>query len=945
MRTASTGSSAGVEPRLVGRAAELDRLAGWVSEVAAGRGLAVLVKGEPGIGKSALLSAAAGVAAEAGCTVYQGSGEELGQAFPLRPLLDAFGVRESPVDPRRQDVLRALRGQPADALAAAAGALLDLVDHVCAQSPAVLVVDDLHWADAATVSVCHRLAGSTMQRPLLLIGAMRPLPRRDDLEALGAEVGRDHLLRLGPLPRMAVRDLVTDLAGGRPGPGLVRLAGDASGNPLYVTELVGALDRGDGLVRTGGTVEVTGGPAPATLTGAINDRLRFLPEPTRHVLQVAALLGGEFTADELAVVISRRPAELAQPLAEARTAGVLADAGARMAFRHPLIRAALYDDLPPNVRGTRHRDAAHALHRAGAGPERVAFQLLPALAQADQQLRPGPDDWIVHWLLDVAAELVGEASAVAVRLLRAAVAQLPAADPRRHVLVSHLAKALGYQNENAAVETLVGQTLPHVTDSDVLVTLFDALAMSRGATRERLPETLTAIGHALATVPGLTEMARNRLHAIAARVQGDCADLDSAERAARLSLAEGMAATDRWAVTWSANTVANVLIERGDSVAALKYLDQGLTATDGQPDLIDARLLLLINRGDSLMRLDRVEEARATFTAAQALAERSGKIQRLAWAQSCLCELSYEIGRWDDALAEAELPDGVEDALSACPAVAALILMHRQQMAAARRHLAIGRRLAERLEFSPNLWVLADALEREIPGDPAEALAALRAGLARATRPGQSEPWLADIVRLAVGQGDRETAAEAAGRAEEFMAASSSTRRAAAVAHCQGLLAADPGLLRQAADGYATAGRSLPRAQALEAAAALLAERGEVSAARQPYLAAMDGYAALGAAWDLTRARARFRPYGLRRPTRRLNRPTTGWAALTPAEAKVAELVAAGRSNPEIAEELVVARQTVAYHVGKVLAKLQLRSRVDLALAAAARSQQAKRRA
>jgi predicted ATPase len=109
------------QPRLVGRADELGRLAGWVAEVAAGYGRGVLVEGEPGIGKSALLAAAAHAAADVGCAVYQGSGEELGQGFPLRPLLDAFDIREPVADPRRQAVLAALRAQHNGAAAAAAG--------------------------------------------------------------------------------------------------------------------------------------------------------------------------------------------------------------------------------------------------------------------------------------------------------------------------------------------------------------------------------------------------------------------------------------------------------------------------------------------------------------------------------------------------------------------------------------------------------------------------------------------------------------------------------------------------------------------------------------------------------------------------------------------------------------------------------------------------------
>jgi DNA-binding CsgD family transcriptional regulator len=114
-------------------------------------------------------------------------------------------------------------------------------------------------------------------------------------------------------------------------------------------------------------------------------------------------------------------------------------------------------------------------------------------------------------------------------------------------------------------------------------------------------------------------------------------------------------------------------------------------------------------------------------------------------------------------------------------------------------------------------------------------------------------------------------------------------------------------------------------------------ERGDAAAARGPFVAAVDIYAAMGASWAAKRLRARFRAHGMRPPTRRLQRPAVGWEALTPAEAKVAELVAAGRSNPEIAEELMLSRHTVLTHVARVLAKLQVRSRVDVARAAADR--------
>jgi DNA-binding CsgD family transcriptional regulator len=929
---------------LVGREGELARLSAWVEDLAAGRGRVALVEGEPGIGKSALLRAGWELAAAAGCAVFRGAGEQLGQAFPLLPLLDALAVRASSPDPPRAAVLAALRGRDADTAAAAAEALLALVDRLCAHAPAALVLDDLHWADTTTLSVCRQLASTAAQRPLLLIAATRPLPRRPEVKTLRRAVKdapEGTLMRLEPLPPQAAADLVARLAGGRPGPRLAALAAGAAGNPLYLTELVEALSRAEAMAVRAGTAEATGAGAPATLTEAIIDRLDFLPPPARRLLHAAALLGAEFTIDDLAAVTGRPPAELAAPLADARAGGVLADTGAGLAFRHPLIRTAVYHDLPASARHAWHHDAARALHHAGAPAGQIARQLLPTLPSgADPAAAPLPG-WAIDWLAHAAPELAGEASAVAVALLRAALARLPAAEARRHLLASHLATALGYQNDNHGVEELASQTLPHVTDPDILVALTDALARARGARLERVPETLAAIDQAQASA-GLTPRARNRLQVIAARVHHLNNDFDRAERVAGPALAEALASGDPWAVTWSANIIAIVRADRGDPLGALEPSAQGLAATEGEPALIDARVMLLANRAEILLRLDRLAEARAALTAARTLAERTGKTRRLAWIQSSLCGLAYEAGRWDDALADADLPDG-DYPLSAATTqtVAALILMRRRQMAAGRRHLTAARAACERLGFPAPLSVLADALERETDGDPAGALTVLTTAfaLADATRPAHAETWLPDIARLALRQGDRQAAADAAHRADQLNTAGSAPRRDAAAAHCHGLLDSDPALLLRAADGYAQAGRPLPRAQALEAAAAALAERGQRPAARAPLTAACDIYTELGAEWDLTRLRANFRAHGMRPPARRTPRPATGWDALTPAQATIAHLAAGGLSNPEIAEQLMISRHTVKTHLTQAMAKLHARSRADLARAAADHAQ------
>ena len=285
---------------LIGRDSELAMLSGLHAEVAGGRGGSVLIEGEPGIGKSALVRAALAEAAEAGCQVFWGAGDELGQALPLLPLLDGLRVREPSANPRRNTIVRLLRGEFAadrgtDVSAALAEQLLALVAEQCAVRPTILVIDDLQWADQASITLWGRLARSVRQVPLLLVGMMRPVPQRDDLLALRRAAGDAARLRLTGLTEAAVAELVAALAGGKPDDKLLRLADGAAGNPLYLTELVAALARSSSVTITGaGAAELTSGSAPSSLSAAIADRLGFVSGPVREVLRAAALLGRGF---------------------------------------------------------------------------------------------------------------------------------------------------------------------------------------------------------------------------------------------------------------------------------------------------------------------------------------------------------------------------------------------------------------------------------------------------------------------------------------------------------------------------------------------------------------------------------------------------------------------------------------------------------------------------
>jgi predicted ATPase len=125
-------------------------------------------------------------------------------------------------------------------------------------------------------------------------------------------------------------------------------------------------------ITDAGAVELTSGSAPSSLSAAIADRLDFVAGPVREVLRAAALLGVDFAVPDLAIVLGRSVADLIPAVGEACAADVLAESGNGLGFRHPLIRSALYDEMPAPVRAAWHRDAGRALAEAGAPADRVA---------------------------------------------------------------------------------------------------------------------------------------------------------------------------------------------------------------------------------------------------------------------------------------------------------------------------------------------------------------------------------------------------------------------------------------------------------------------------------------------------------------------------------------------------------------------------------------------
>jgi DNA-binding CsgD family transcriptional regulator len=834
-------------------------------------------------------------------------------------------------------------------VAAAAERVLVLVDRLCAVSPVVLVVDDVQWADEVSVSVWHRLAGATAQVPLLLVAVCRPVPASPGLAVArqGVADRGGAVLAVGPLAAAEVGALVAGLAGGRPGPGLLAPAGQAGGNPLYVRELVDALVREDRVRVSAGLAEIAGAAGdgadaggPVSLAAAIEARLGFLSGRALGALRVAALLGARFSVRELAVVAGLRAAGLVAVVGEAVSAGVVVESGLDLVFRHGLIQQALADGVPAGVRAGLHRDAARALAAAGAAPERVAAQLLQA------GVGEPADGWAAEWLAAHAGVLVHRAPQVAAELLGQAAARAAGGDPRREVLMEHLAEVLFLLARDEQAEPVARELLAHSGEPQRRGRMAWTLAYTLLRTR-RAAEALELVGQALAG-EDVPDAWRARLRSMTAMLLHDECRYDDAGTEAAAALADAGRAGDRFAAGYALHAQSRQhLAQGGDYPGALELIEQALAVIGDDPETADLRLLLLHNRVVFLGNTHRYADADAAARELLALAERAGTA-RIGAARLSVAGFLFEAGRWDDALAELDalLESGADVSdwdVVAGRGLAALIAGHRDDRPGAAAHLRAALQLPDlagrhRALFNMRL-LSAQALAADQDGRPDQALAHLAEAQALALAVGDlpGAYWLPDVVRFALAVGDRPAAKGAVALSREQAAGRGLAR---AAAWCRGLADGDAAALAEVAACYRRIARPLELGQVLEDLAAVRAAAGDVAAARAALREAVQVYAGLGAEWDIRRADARVRPYGIRRRHLAARRPATGWDALTPTEAKIAALVGEGLSNPDIAARLFLSRNTVQSHVSKVLAKLQARSRVEVAMAAAARQRQ-----
>jgi len=933
-------------PKWVDRSQELATLRASIEALRHGGGAAVWVEGEPGIGKSSLVVEALAGTSELGWDIGWGMADQLAERLPLSVIKDCLQVRLSSPDPRRAHAAGLLRSQrlglfaDGDASASGVEVLMALADELCAAAPTVMVIDDLQWADDASLLVWHQLAASIDQLRLLLIATCRSDPRRPEVQQVRASLARrgGALVTLGPLPGTDVAAIVTAMLGTPPGDTLRQLTAQAAGNPLYLRELVDSLARERAQASPAGGFWPAQEQLPASLAAVLNDRLSSVSAETAPILRTAALLGAKFTVTDLAVLLRRPVSELAAGLQEAVAARILVGSGAELAFRHQLIRQALYESMPTALRTALHAEAARELAATDADALSVAQQLFAAG-------QPGAG-WSRAWLIRTAPTLTTQAPQLAADLLRRELDETPSGDEAWDGLMASLARALlavGSYDESAQQARAA---LPVMTDPVRRAETYSVLARAQ-VSAGRSDEAITTMQQALAS-PGLPRTWQARMLAFLAMLErADTGELDTADETARQALTLAKEAGDPFATAHALTDLWLSHSIRRDHVAALDYIDQALRVLGDDPGYADLRSFAVDDRIFTLQNLDRWSEAELTLRQARESAQRSGAPDRTTWVTAAV--LRYWLGQWDDALAELK-PDDDQDAPGLTytflrerwPAllvhgVTALIAGRRDQRTTADQHLRAGLALPvltvpdrENRDF----LVAAHAVALEQRGETRQAMQVLAAIVPR--HHGEmslTHQWLPDLVRLAIATGDRRMARTAARACQEEAAAETQSARAAAASlRCQGLLKADPVPLREAVAHYRTAGPAAELPAAVEDLAAVLAERGQHEEARAALNEAVGLYEGLNARWDIRRADSRLRPHGIRRGVRgpRGPRAASGWGALTPTEVKIAALVTRGDSTSEIARGMFLSRRTVQTYISHILAKLGAKSRVEI---------------
>ena len=582
-------------PGIRGRETETAVLDDAIDRAAAGRLAVVLIDGEAGIGKTRLLQDALEKARSRGLRVAAAGTAELERTRPFGLVAGMFGCTRSAPDPRRAAIGELLaRGDRGDFEGCrgdfggrapvtvtsdpglqfrAVDAFADLAEELALDGPLVIGADDLHWADPSSLVTLGALAARLDGLPVAIIGCFRPAPAMADLERLasGLEAAGGRRLSLRGLDGRAVAELVADAVGAAPGRRLLAGISGAAGNPLFVTELLGALAQEQMITIADGQAEVANLTLPPTLRLTILRRISFLAEGTLQALRSASVLGTGFTLTDLAEVTGRSAVDLSMALAEPLRARVLEDDGPRLRFRHDLIRDAIYEDLPASVRGALHREAGQRLAAAGAPASQVAEHLARGARRGDAEA--------IGWLARAARQAALTSPGVAVGLFGRAIGLMEEADEGRDRLIAERAGTLMLAGRVpaalAACRELLGRHHDPDTDGRVRTCLAHAL-LAQGQVRDALGELDRA-----SRSPGISETERAAAHAWASFARISLGDLDGAAASERAAAAG--AGDDHLTTSIIMSTTARIAESRGHLGEALEIAGDTVRRADASP--------------------------------------------------------------------------------------------------------------------------------------------------------------------------------------------------------------------------------------------------------------------------------------------------------------------------------------------------------------------------
>jgi DNA-binding CsgD family transcriptional regulator/tetratricopeptide (TPR) repeat protein len=946
-------------PALVGRAPEVAALDAVLDDVTHGRRAAVAVAGEAGIGKSRLLAELGERADARGMLVLSGGASEFERDLPFWPFVDALDeyVRALPParlaeldDDVRAELPHVLPSWPAFAEAGRPDedhryrthrAMCRLLEVLAGGPPLVLLLDDLHWADSASVELLGALLRRPPAAPVLLGIALRPRQAGERLAAALERAAADGLLTRLDLAGLTLDDSRRLLGPEVDGALVPSLHAESGGNPLYLQQLAQFRPR-DGGIPAGMSLDAE---VPTAVAAALRDELALIDRTVRRALEGAAVAGDPFLLEIASASAALPETAMADAVDELQRRDLVqpTEAPRRFRFRHPLVRRAVYESAPAGWRLGAHERCADALAKRGVPVAGRAHHIIQAARTGDPAA--------VALLRDAGRALIGRAPGEAARWFSAALNLLPenavaldlwtalagayGAAGRFTEARAALLRALDLVPSDAAgmrgrlVAECAGleQTLGHHDDAHRRLV----------AALESLPDLEGADAVALINAIALDRLYRTEYEA--ARQWSRRAR--AAARGQRLPFAESAVGVALGAAFGGA------VAEAGAACSEVAAVVEGMSDEDiaGSPDPVIARLAgaeLLVDR-----YADAARHAERGLAAARALGSRH-HLPVMFWAGT----VRTAVGRL--AAAKLLLDEAADAARSSGnPAMLGWMLLAQSFTATARGEtdvaLTAAKESADLLRGPtttlPSAWaglVLATAL---LPADPAAAERVLTAScgddlraLPHPLRPGAFEL----LTRCWLALGRPEEAGHAATAAAAF-AEESGLATARATADCaaaavvlhrgQPRHAADRAL--SAADAADSVGAAVAAAAARALAGGALADAGSPEHAILELHRAATEFERCGASRRAAEVERRLRGLGHRGPHRR-SRPGTGTAgivSLTGRELEIARLIVDRRTNAEIAAELFLSGKTVETHIRNVFRKLDVSSRVEVARA------------